>query len=129
MDAGTAVTVDCADAKGRVIGGAIAPGPAVMRNYLSANTGLLPQINYSGAVPKVGRSTEGAMRIGVRVGYRAMLNSIVKHVRSGAFGDKDVPLIATGGFAREALRGVEGKWKSVSHLTLEGLGMIYELNI
>jgi type III pantothenate kinase len=129
IDAGTAVTVDCVDGKGRFLGGAIAPGPAVMTDYLSSNTGLLPQMNYSGAVPNVGRSTEGAMRIGVRVGYASMLNSIVEHLRTGAFAGADVPILVTGGYAKRIVKRMDGNFRIVNYMTLEGLALVYEMNV
>lgn len=129
IDAGTAVTVDCIDDKGRFLGGAIAPGPAVMTEYLSSSTGLLPKMDFSGAVSKIGRSTEGAMRIGVRVGYRAMLNAIVTHLSEGAFDGRSVPLLVTGGHARKAARDLQDNAKVVHGLTLEGLAIVYELNM
>ncbi len=129
IDAGTAVTVDCVDAKGRFLGGAIAPGPAVMSEYLASSTGLLPEIEMSGAIPKVGRSTEGAMRIGVRVGYAALLNSVVEHLRMGAFNGDDVPVVVTGGYSRQVARDLKCSTKLLQNLTLEGLAIIYELNM
>ncbi len=129
IDAGTAITVDCIDEKGRFLGGAIAPGPAVMTDYLASSTGLLPKMEFSGAVPKIGRSTEGAMRIGVRVGYGAMINAIVNHLQKGAFDQRKVPLLVTGGHARKAARELRQDTKVVSGLTLEGLAIIYQLNM
>ena len=128
MDAGTAVTVDCVDKDGRFIGGAIAPGPAVMEGYLSSNTGLLPRMDFSGRVPKVGRSTEGAMQIGVRVGYGAMLKAIVAHLRQGAFDGEDVPVVLSGGYAREAAGELGERCRIMPALTLQGLALIYEMN-
>lgn len=130
VDAGTAVTVDCVDATGQFLGGAIAPGPAVMSKYLASNTGLLPEIDFTGAVPKIGRSTEGAMRIGVRVGYAALINGIVNHLRCGAFqGARDVPVVITGGYARQLARDIDCPTTIRDNLTLEGLAIIYELNM
>jgi type III pantothenate kinase len=129
IDAGTAVTVDCVDGKGHFIGGAIAPGPAVMTGYLSSTTGLLPKMDYAGPVPAVGRSTRGAMKIGVRVGYGAMLRAIVQHMREGAFGGARIPLVVSGGYARQAARELGEKCIVVEGLALEGLALIYELNV
>ncbi|MDR2192428.1 MAG: type III pantothenate kinase, partial [Endomicrobium sp.] len=44
IDFGTATTFDCVDLKGRYIGGAIAPGPAISAQSLSLKTAQLPQV-------------------------------------------------------------------------------------
>lgn len=130
IDAGTAATVDCVSADGVFLGGAIAPGPEVMQGYLSAKTGLLPDIEYGGAIPKVGRSTSGAMKIGVRVGYASLLQGIVEHLGEGAFGSKSkVPIVVTGGHAKRVADGLTADCQIIRNLTLSGLALIYNLNL
>lgn len=126
-DFGTAVTFDVVARGGTYVGGVIAPGLSMMTDYLAEKTALLPHVELRGACRGVGRSTEGAMRIGARVGYRGMVVEIVKHV-TAAMGETRVELCATGGFARWALRGTDMPFHFRPDLTLYGLGRIYELN-
>ena len=44
VDFGTAVTFDVVDARGNYVGGIIAPGLAMMTNYLHEKAALLPKI-------------------------------------------------------------------------------------
>lgn len=127
-DVGTALTVDLVDGAGRFVGGVIAPGPALMTDYMAERTALLPKIRFAGRVAAIGRSTESAMRIGARVGYRGLVREIVRHVRTGAPGRGRLTLCATGGYAVETLRGMAPKFRIDPDLTLYGLAKVLELN-
>ncbi len=129
IDAGTAATIDCIDTDGRFMGGAIAPGPDVMTSYLSAQTDLLPEIDCKGVIPKVGRSTAGAMKIGVKVGYASLMQGVVDHLKKGAFGkDQKIPVFVTGGHAKRVAGGLTTSCRISKNLTLAGLALIYDLN-
>jgi type III pantothenate kinase len=77
-----------------------------------------------GGVPKIGRSTEEAMRFGALVGYRGMVREIVATLRRN-FGE-DFTLVATGGFARWALKGSGLDFAIDPTLTLFGTGLLAE---
>ena len=126
-DFGTALTFDVVDARGDYVGGVIAPGLPLMRDYLADRTALLPRLSLHGPVPGIGRSTEGAMRIGASVGYRGIVREIVDHVQQ-ALGAQEIHLCATGGYARWALRGLELPFVFDPDLTLRGLSLLCELN-
>lgn len=128
IDVGTAVTLDCVDSQGRFTGGVIAPGPMVMTDYLANKAEQLPLISFSGKVPVVGKSTEGAMRIGVAVGYSSMVNGIIDHLVQGVFRGSPPPVMITGGLERSVKNPGGASFCRVRNLTLEGLGHIYELN-
>lgn len=127
IDFGTAVTFDVVSARGAYIGGVIAPGLAMMSDYLAERTALLPRLEFKGRCSWIGKSTESAMRIGARIGYRGMVREILEHVlksrqASGA------ALCATGGNARWALTGLGIPLTYDETLTLRGAYRIFLLN-
>ena len=74
------------------------------------------------SVPKIGRSTEEAMRFGALVGYRGMVREIVAQLRKNF--RVDFKLVATGGFARWALRDLDLPFTVDPTLTLYGAGLV-----
>ena len=126
-DFGTGLTFDIISRDRNYIGGVIAPGLPLMTDYLADRTALLPHIRLSGSCGVVGKSTEGAMRIGARVGYRGIVREIVTHLNQSAE-LKGAALCATGGYARWALSGLDMPFHYDQHITLFGLSRIFELN-
>ena len=125
-DFGTALTFDIIRDGAVYVGGVIAPGLPLMTDYLADKTALLPKIRLTGRCHWVGRSTEGAMRIGARIGYRGMVREILEHVTPHMC--RYPALCATGGFARWALDGLDLPFHFDSDLTLFGIWKIYEMN-
>ena len=123
MDFGTALTA-AVITKDRIWrGGVIAPGFPLMRDYLFERTAKLPRMRIgSGRAPKIGRSTEEAMRFGALVGYRGMVREIVAELRRNF--KSDFKLVATGGFAKWALRDLDLPFAIDPTLTLYGAGLI-----
>ena len=123
MDFGTALTAAVITRDGVWRGGVIAPGFPLMRDYLFERTAQLPRMVLGrGAVPKIGRSTEEAMRFGALVGYRGMVREIVAQLRENFA--EDFRLVATGGFAKWALRGLKLEATLDETLTLFGAGLL-----
>ncbi len=123
MDFGTALTAAVVTRDNVWRGGVIAPGFPLMRDYLFERTAKLPQMKLgSGRAPKIGRSTEEAMRFGALVGYRGMVREIVAELRKN-FGE-DFRLVATGGFARWVLSDLDLPFTIDPTLTLYGAGLI-----
>ncbi|MFA7173313.1 MAG: type III pantothenate kinase [Kiritimatiellia bacterium] len=124
-DFGTALTFDVIMPDARYVGGVITPGLPLMTDYLCERTALLPRVELRGMeCPAVGRSTEEAMRIGAEVGYRGIVREIVTHLRHAM--QVDFRLVATGGYAAWALRGMDMELTIDEDLTLFGLGCILE---
>ena len=123
MDFGTALTA-AVITKDRVWrGGVIAPGFPLMRDYLFERTAKLPRMRIgSGKAPKIGRSTEEAMRFGALVGYRGMVREIVAELRKNF--KCDFKLVATGGFAKWVLRDLDLPFTIDPTLTLYGAGLV-----
>lgn len=126
-DFGTALTFDVINRESTYVGGVIAPGLPLMTDYLADRTALLPLISPKGRCERVGRSTEGAMRIGARIGYRGMVREITVHLQEGGR-LQNAALCATGGFAGWVLKGGGLAYSIDPDLTLSGIGVIYDLN-
>ena len=123
MDFGTALTAAVVTADRVWRGGVIAPGFPLMRDYLFERTAKLPRMSLGrGKAPKIGRSTGEAMRFGAIVGYRGMVREIVSELRRNF--REDFRLVATGGFARWALRDIGLPFVLDPTLTLYGVGLV-----
>ena len=121
-DFGTAFTAAVVTSDHVWRGGVIAPGFPLMRDYLFERTAKLPRMKLGGRCPRIGRSTEEAMRFGAIVGYRGMVREIVVELKRN-FGGK-FRLVATGGFARWVLKDVGMDFTIDPTLTLHGAGLI-----
>lgn len=123
MDFGTALTAAVITGDRVWRGGVIAPGFPLMRDYLFERTAKLPRMSIgTGKAPKIGRTTEEAMRFGALVGYRGMVREIVGELQHN-FKTK-FKLVATGGFARWVLKDISMPFIIDSTLTLYGVGLI-----
>ncbi len=121
-DFGTAFTAAAITADRLWRGGVIAPGFPLMRDYLFERTAKLPRLELGGKCPKIGRSTEEAMRFGALVGYRGMVREIVTALSRNF--KTDFKFVATGGFARWVLRGSGMPFVVDPTLTLHGAGLL-----
>ena len=103
-------------------GGVIAPGFPLMRDYLYERTAKLPRMELGGKCPKIGRSTEEAMRFGALVGYRGMVREIVTQLAANF--RTEFRLVATGGFAKWVLKDIGLPFRIDPTLTLHGAGLL-----
>ena len=133
-DFGTGLTVDVVDRRGAFIGGVIAPGPALMTDYLAERTAQLPRLDWlsvrrtgRGRPRAIGRNTAEAMRAGAVLGYAGLVESILRGVR-GALGARRVTCVATGGYAARLAAASVWPYRVDPNLTLFGLARIYALN-
>ena len=99
LDFGTAVTFDIINRRGNYAGGIIAPGLAVMTQYLHEKTALLPAIRIREIDSCIGKSTEQAMLIGAVHGYRGMIRELIAELKK-EFRTRRLPIVATGGYAK-----------------------------
>ena len=135
-DFGTALTFDIVSADNAYIGGIIAPGPMLFAEYLAEKTALLPRLSLptirkamrtQGKQPVIGKKTNQAMLIGLRLGYLGMVKEIVLRLKQEQ-GLKNARLCATGGYAGMILA-ESGLGISIDPLlTLRGISRIYWLN-
>ena len=123
MDFGTALTAAIVTRDRVWRGGVIAPGFPLMRDYLFERTAKLPRMKMgTGKAPKIGRSTEEAMRFGALVGYRGMVREIVATLKRNF--KEDFRLVATGGFAKWVLDDLDLPFTVDPTLTLYGAGLL-----
>lgn len=125
VDFGTAVTFDVVDADSHYVGGIIAPGIAMMTDYLHERTALLPRVRIREPRRVVGKSTEQAMLAGAVVGYRGMVRGLIQALRE-ELGQAELPVVATGGYARLIAAQLPEIRAVRPHLTLEGLRLTWE---
>jgi type III pantothenate kinase len=124
VDFGTAVTFDVVDSRGNYVGGIIAPGLAAMTDYLHEKTALLPKIEIREIKTAIGKSTEQAMLVGAVHGYRGLVRELIGELKR-ELRAKELPVVATGGYAKL----IAAKLPEISavepDLTLEGLRLVW----
>jgi len=126
LDFGTALTVDVILETKGFVGGVIAPGLPLMLNYLADKAVQLPRIEPAPVRRAIGKSTEEAMRIGARNGYRGLVHGILDPLIAKV-GSEQVHLCATGGYACWVLKDLVQEISFDADLTLFGLGHIGDL--
>lgn len=77
-DFGTAITIDCVDAEGRFLGGAILPGLEMSLRALHERTALLPQAEVASPDWVFGGNTDEAIVGGVVFGARGALRGLIE---------------------------------------------------
>lgn len=124
VDFGTAVTFDVVNTTGNYVGGIIAPGLAAMTDYLHEKTALLPRIKIVEPKHAVGKSTKEAMLVGAVHGYRGLVHGLITALKK-ELRAKNLPVVATGGYAKL----IASKLPEISavepDLTLEGLRLAW----
>lgn len=126
VDAGTALTVDALlveDGRGIFLGGAIAPGPALLAEALGRGGARLHGIEPQPGAPALGRETAEALEAGVVVGFEGAALELVRRVGLEAELGQ-APVLLTGGaagFLREALGRTLAELVEVQALVPEGL--------
>jgi pantothenate kinase type III len=100
LDAGTALTVDAlrveSDTRAVFLGGAIAPGPALLARALSTGTARLPAIEPRPFPRALGRDTREALEAGVAIGFAGAARELVRRIGAEA-GLESAPLVLSGG--------------------------------
>ncbi|MXX64935.1 MAG: type III pantothenate kinase [Acidimicrobiia bacterium] len=131
VDFGTATTFDVVDQEGAYIGGAIAPGLEVSMDALVSATAALRRVDLVEPRSVVGRGTVEAIQSGLLYGYAGLVDGILGRILKELETEpgRKVATVATGGIAPVVVALSE----SVNHLdptlTLEGLRLIWELNL
>ncbi len=124
VDFGTAVTFDVVDRRGNYAGGIIAPGVAVMTDYLHEKTALLPRIRMREVKAVIGKNTEQAMLIGAVHGYRGLIRQLVAELKD-ALRCRRLPVVATGGYGQLIAAKMPEITSVEPLLTLEGLRLVW----
>jgi len=122
---GTAVAFDVVNGAGNYIGGIIAPGLAAMTEYLHEKTALLPRITIREVRAVVGKSTEEAMLVGAVHGYRGLIRELISELKT-ELKCPDLPVVATGGYAKLIAAKLPEITAVEPLVTLEGLRLVWE---
>ncbi len=122
IDFGTAVTFSVLSVSGNFAGGAIAPGMDAMTAYLNERTAKLPSVIPVVPAQAIGKTTVEAIRSGAVIGQRGMVREILRELALEAGGRPTV--VATGGGAEFAARGLAEIDLVAPDLTLEGLRLV-----
>lgn len=77
ISVGTAMTVDCVQADGTHVGGAILPGPSLMSRTLHEETAQLPPIVITRAHDEFGDDTESAIGCGISAAIRGAADLLI----------------------------------------------------
>ena len=123
VDAGTAITVNVCDDKGRFLGGAIAPGVRMQLDALHDKTAQLPAVRFAAPAEPWGKTTQQAILQGVFHGIRGMVKELVENYATelGQWPD----IIATGGDAATLFTDWDLVHAIAPNLTLYGIALAY----
>ncbi|MEM9666355.1 MAG: type III pantothenate kinase [Bacteroidota bacterium] len=124
IDAGTAVTYEAVSRAGVYLGGAIAPGPGLLRRSLHEGTAQLPEVPLDVPPHTVGRSTQEALQAGLMWGLIDSVEGMVRRMRQTL--GPDTAVVATGGWASRLAGEVEGVHVHEPHLVLDGVRLLMD---
>jgi type III pantothenate kinase len=126
VDFGTATTITVVDENGDYTGGSIMPGISLMNESLGAKTSKLKQVDLKAPEAALGKDTEGCIRTGLVIGTAGAVERIVAEI--GGETGLAYEMVLTGGHAHLIDRFIRRPHAMNSHLTLEGLKILYEEN-
>jgi type III pantothenate kinase len=127
VDFGTATTFDAVSAQGEYLGGAIAPGIEIAADALFQRAAKLPRVDLTPPPAAIGRNTPHAIQSGLLYGYVGLVEGMV--ARFGAELGSQMQVIGTGGLAETAARETNVIQIVAPWLTLEGLHIVWALNL
>ncbi len=128
IDFGTATTFDIISADGAYAGGAITAGIGVAHDALVSRAARLHKVDLLPPPNPIGRNTIHAMQSGIFWGYVGLIEGLVARLKA-AMHEDDVRVIATGGLAPLFSAHTTVIDQIAPELTLDGLRVIYELNV
>jgi type III pantothenate kinase len=126
VDFGTATTFDVVSPEGVYLGGCICPGITISMEALYQRASKLPRVHVLRPQRATGRTTVEAMQAGVYFGYAAMVDGLVKRLKSEA--DFNLKVAATGGLAPLIAKDSDEIDELLPDLTLEGIFRIWQRN-
>ena len=127
VDFGTATNMDVVDGSGAYVGGAIAPGLEISQTALIEATAALRRVDLDPPRAPIGKNTVEAIQSGLLYGHAGLVDGIVDRIMSEMEGTPAV--VATGGLASTIVPHCRTVDRVDETLTLDGLRMIYEMNL
>ena len=124
LDAGSAITTEVVSAEPAYLGGAILPGPDLLRRALAGDTRQLPEADWASDAPAVGASTAEAIQSGLTAlvvdGVGGLLLRTVEAV------GHDALVVATGGWGPWLADRIDRIDRVEPALVLEGVRLLAE---
>lgn len=125
VDAGTALTMEVVQ-EGRFLGGAIAPGPALLARAMAIGTAQLPEVSTEPPPAAIGRSTDEGLRVGIMTtfidGAHGLLRRAIEQTGTNP------PVLVTGGWAALLEEHLSLIDRVEPDLVLHGIRALLELN-
>ncbi len=125
IDAGTCVTYDFVDAKGKYHGGAISPGLGLRYRSLHNFTARLPLLKPERVKTFIGTTTSESIHSGVINGLSLEIKGMVKKYKKQY---QDLHVIITGGDADLLVKQLKNRFFAAPFLMLYGIHNIYKIN-
>jgi type III pantothenate kinase len=126
VDFGTATTFDVVGPGGEYLGGVIAPGVGISAEALFARAARLHRVGIRRPERVIGRSTEQSLQSGLFHGYTALVEGLVRRIRTEL--GLDAPVVATGGLAPIFEPALDFLEAVDPGLTLDGLRLVWRMN-
>jgi type III pantothenate kinase len=127
VDFGTATTFCVVTKEGEYLGGAIAPGIGISAEALFLHAAKLPKIELIRPKSVIGQDTVSSMQAGIIFGYAGLVDEIVTRMQQTI--GHDCHVLATGGLADLVASESRTIREVTPNLTLEGLALVYHLNL
>lgn len=127
VDFGTATNMDVVDGSGAYVGGAIAPGLEISQTALIDATAALRRVDLDPPRAPIGKNTVEAIQSGLLYGHAGLVDGIVGRIVDEMDGNPAV--VATGGLASTIVPHCRTVDRVDETLTLDGLRMVYEMNL
>jgi type III pantothenate kinase len=126
VDFGTATTITVVDAEFHYIGGSIMPGLGLMNDTLEDGTSRLKKVVLEAPSRALGANTAGCILAGLFFGTAGAVERILAEIESET--GYELTVVVTGGYCPAIERFIRRPHYVNSHLTLQGLKMLYEKN-
>jgi len=127
VDFGTSTNFDVVSPAGEYVGGVLAPGIETSMEALFARAARLVKVDYVEPPAVIGKTTVGGLQSGLVYGFAGQVDGIVAAIR-GELG-AEARVIATGGLAELVAPYSSTIERVDQHLTLEGLRLVWNLNV
>ena len=122
IDCGTCITTELIN-NGKFLGGLIMPGRSLQRKAINLHTGQLPEITLQDRLPKIGRNTEEALRVGMDT---IPTNGLLAWIENVIFNYFEMKACFTGGDAPFFMQHANFEFEEFRNLTLYGLKVFAE---